>query len=272
MSILQEGWECFRLGEFERALEKFHLVESRSAADSPEYLESLMGQASLWNTRQDKRDPRRAEKLYLKIVKLAPGSQAASWASLDLVRIMHLTRADQPLDYVSLAKNYRQVALKYPGTSAAEEALLQAMALEEIQADRGKLLNLIKEYQDFLTTHPESGYKGAVYGAMARLYDSLRRYEEKLTSLLHALEFQDIDKLNPNEQYVWIYWTIAVTAEFDVGNFPVARRFYNKLLAEYPSDLLVFRAREALSRMDRVESDLKLGRAIPESQPLGSLR
>jgi len=52
------------------------------------------------------------------------------------------------------------------------------------------------------------------------------------------------------------YWHLATTAEFNVGDFATARKYYRKLIDEYPSDQKVFPAQQALIRMDKVENSV----------------
>ena len=270
--LLTEAWQDYRLGDFDRANNLFQRVEGSSSETQPEYAESLLGQASIWNTRQDERDPARADALYAKIEQLDPRGPIGAWAMLDRVRVGHLRRADETLDYQALARSYRQVRERYPGSAAGDEGYLQALALEEINASPSQAISLLNEYKTFLTKHPQSVYRGPIHAAMARLFGKLGQPQKKLAELVASLEFREIDRGNPNELLVWNYWEIAVAAEFDAGNFPVARAYYQKIIQEYPSDLLVFRCRQALKRMDFVEGELRAGRKIPAnfSQPADS--
>ncbi len=261
--LLNEAWQEYRLSDFDRADATFLRAQSASSEGQPEYMESLLGQASIWNTRQDDRESARADALYAKIEQLDPHGPMGAWASLDRVRVEHLRRADETLDYRALARSYRQVRESYPGSAAGDEGYLQALALEEINASPSQERSLLKEYQTFLAQHPQSVYRGPIHAAMGRLLGKLGQPQEKLAELISSLEFREIDKGNPNELLVWNYWEIAVTAEFDAGNFAVARDYYRKIIQEYPSDLLVFRCQQALKRMDFVEGELRAGRKLP---------
>lgn len=46
-------------------------------------------------------------------------------------------------------------------------------------------------------------------------------------------------------------------AEFDLGDFTLAREFYQKLIKEYPTDQRVFPAKLALKRMDETEAKIR---------------
>ena len=57
-----------------------------------------------------------------------------------------------------------------------------------------------------------------------------------------------------------MYWNIAYAAEFEAGNFAVAREYYRRLMNEYPQDVRIFGVRKALERMDAIEAALREGR------------
>ena len=53
------------------------------------------------------------------------------------------------------------------------------------------------------------------------------------------------------------YWYIAVVAEFEVGDFETARKYYRLLMTEYPRDRRNFGAKTAIERMDALEEKLR---------------
>ena len=65
-----------------------------------------------------------------------------------------------------------------------------------------------------------------------------------------------MDVTNPFYDNSFRYWNIATTAEFEVGDFDLARVYYTRLIEEYPQDIRVFGCQQALGRMDRVEEEL----------------
>ncbi|HPY62737.1 MAG TPA: hypothetical protein PLJ22_06290, partial [Kiritimatiellia bacterium] len=53
------------------------------------------------------------------------------------------------------------------------------------------------------------------------------------------------------------YWNLATIAEFEVGDFDLARHYYNKLLEAYPTDIRVYGCKQALARMDALEAQIR---------------
>ena len=51
--------------------------------------------------------------------------------------------------------------------------------------------------------------------------------------------------------------TSGDVAEFDVGDFGLARLYYRKLIEEYPKEQRVFLAKQELKRMDEMEIEIR---------------
>jgi hypothetical protein len=88
-------------------------------------------------------------------------------------------------------------------------------------------------------------------------HTTLKQPELRLRAEENALKTYEIDPTNPSAELGWFYWTVATIAEFEVGDFDTARKYYRKLLAEYPHDQMVFGAKQALKRMDDLEAKLR---------------
>jgi hypothetical protein len=54
-----------------------------------------------------------------------------------------------------------------------------------------------------------------------------------------------------------LYWRVATLAEFELGDFDLARENYRKIIAEYPTEQLVFLCKQELKRMDALEEKLR---------------
>jgi hypothetical protein len=83
------------------------------------------------------------------------------------------------------------------------------------------------------------------------------------------METRERDPTNPRTDFSSAYWAIATRAEFREGDFEVARRYYGKLMAEYPTDMRAFGAGLALKRMDEVEARLRAGQPVPSTLAIG---
>ena len=74
-----------------------------------------------------------------------------------------------------------------------------------------------------------------------------------------SLEARELDPTNPYSDNAALYWEIATIAEFEAGDFAVARKYYKGLVDEYPQDQRRWGARLALERLDAVEAKLRKG-------------
>jgi tetratricopeptide (TPR) repeat protein len=273
---IREGWKQYRLSEFNEALSIFESVEASQPRGSQPYLQSLYGQASCWNHRRDGRDIAKAISHYREVITQAADDPLAAWCALDIVRTEHLAPADQPIDYPKLIRDYADVYARYPQTPAGEEAFLHKSNLSVPLADAEKAQTLLAEIQEFLASHPATPFLPQFYDMMAEYCHKLNDEDRRLDYLVKAVEARPVDPASPLDDRSTAYWKIAYAAEFDAGNFSLAREYYQRLISEYPKDIRIFGARKALERMDAIESALREGRPLareliagqPCSEPL----
>jgi tetratricopeptide (TPR) repeat protein len=259
---IEGGWAQYRLSEFNSAVKIFQAVGASEPPGSHYHLQALYGEASCWNHRRDGRDTAKAVTLYQAVIDQAPEDPLAAWCALDIVRTQHLAPADQPIDYANLIRNYADVYARYPQTRAGEEAFLYMSSLSVHLADAEKARGLLGQIEQFVLSHPATPFLSQFYGMMAECYHKSGDEGRRIEYLIKALEARPVDPASPLDDRSTAYWNIAYAAEFDAGNFPLAREYYQRLITEYPKDIRVFGARKALERMDAIEAALREGRPL----------
>ena len=269
---IQEGWKRYRFSEFSEALGIFESVEASQPRGSEAYLQSLFGQASCWNHRRDGRDTAKAISLYQEVITQAPANPLAAWCALDIVRAKHLAPADQERDYPKLAEGYGEVYKKYPKTPAGEEAFVYQIRLTLSAATGDEARKKIAEIEAFLARHPNTPFRSPLYTLMAEASHRLNEEEKRLDSMIKAIETREVDPRTPFFELSTAYWNIAYAAEFEAGNFELAREYYQRLINEFPRESRVFASRKALARMDAIEAALREGRSIPPHYLGGALQ
>jgi tetratricopeptide (TPR) repeat protein len=269
---IQEGWKRYRLSEFSEALHIFESVEASQPRGSEAYLQSLYGQASCWNHRRDGRDSAKAISYYQEVITQAPANPLAAWCALDIVRATHLAPADQERDYPKLAEEYGEVYKKYPDTLAGEEAFVYEIRLTLPTASADQARAKLSEIEGFLEQHPNTPFRSPLYLLMAEAYHRLNEEEKRLDYMIKAIEAREVDPRTPFFELSTAYWNIAYAAEFEAGNFEIAREYYQRLINEFPRESRVFASRKALARMDAVEAAVREGRSIPPQYLGGALQ
>ena len=121
-----------------------------------------------------------------------------------------------------------------------------------------------------VTQHKE--YRGIAWGLnttpMERFpkliveYQTLNIPEKRLWAEERSLETTEVDPTNPFTEFAWQYWNLATIAEFEVGDFALARHYYNLLLEKYPTDIRVYGCKQALARMDALEAKIRAEEGI----------
>ena len=238
---LREGWEQFRLAEFNLAVKAFESGVAQTGTNPVLQAKALYGLAMTWALRRPGEDPVKAVELYRRAIAVAPGSDAAAWSLLAIAQLQH---------------TYQDVIDKFPAHPAGEEAFLFQQAATLAVPRKETARQAVGELVDFLKTHPQSSYRYAAWKLLAHGYQFLGEHENRLVALLETLRAVEADAGAPID-HAGDYWSIATLAEFDCGNFAVAREFYRKLIAEYPTDQRIFLAKRELHHMADVEARLR---------------
>ncbi len=264
---IREGWKQYRLSEFSSALRFFQSARESQPRGSELYLQALYGEASCWNHRRDGRDIAKAVAGYRSVIEEAPQNPLAAWCALDIVRTRHLVPADQTIDYEQLVRDYADVFQRYPQTPAGEEAFLYESSLSLPSADPAQARKILANVTRFLSTHPRTPFLSQFYTIVAECYRKMDDQNRRIEYMIRALATREVDPSNPIDDRSTAYWNIAYAAEFEAGDFALAREYYKRLMNEYPQDIRIFGVRRALERMDAIEAALCEGR-----NPVSSLR
>ncbi|MBE2178936.1 MAG: hypothetical protein IAE97_00490 [Chthoniobacterales bacterium] len=262
-ALLRQAWEDYRNSEFALATQTFRALQASQPAGAEIAVEALYGEASCWNHRRSGRNIAKAVALYDALLDQHPDSPLAPWAALDRVRTRHLAPADQDIDFPQLIQDYAALERRYPGTPAAADAFLYRIRLAVSLADAAQAAVLATEIEAHLAAHPEEPYRSPLLKILAEAHHKRGAEDRRLASLVGALESREDDPSTPFFERSTAYWEIAYAAEFDAGDFALARKFHRLLLEEFPNDDRAFAAEKALARMDRVEADVRAGRMPP---------
>ncbi|MCE9614608.1 MAG: tetratricopeptide repeat protein [Lentisphaerae bacterium] len=256
---VEAGWTHYRLGEFDSAVRAFDRALAAKPPADPQHLLALYGLATTWNLRTPlgDQDKTRARHYYEDIVTRAPQSDLAAWSMLALARLQHVVPVGEEPDYEAVRAAYDAVIDRFPEHLAGQEAFIyrQATLIQTLQT--GPTSQAVTALHAFIDRHPKSGFLSGAYSLLASGYETLHEPEHQLEAELKALDSMEFDPTNPKFENSGAYWKIATIAEFEAGDFATARRFYRRLMDEYPQDIRVFAAEEALRRMDGVEARLR---------------
>jgi len=258
---LKSGWEHYRLGEFDRAVTAFEAVLEGRGGSTNQIPDATYALAVTWDLRMPVTSQKKklAAELYRTVFEQYPESRPAPWSMLALARMRHLVPVGKEPDYKAVREAYLKVWDTYPDAQAGQEAFVHLQSTYIGTMDREQTRRAARALRDFIAKHPDSKLRYAARVLLVQAYQILDEPDELLHGLIQVLDSQEIDKSNPFIENSWRYWTIAVTAEFEAGDFDTARRYYRKLMQEYPQDIRYYGCEEALKRMDRTEAALRAG-------------
>ena len=263
--LIEKGWQKFRLDEqgsaahfFTSALAKLADARSKSPETPTEkrlHIQATYGLGMVWSLGRHGEDSAKARGLFAEVIALEPKGEMAPWAALAIVRDEHLpVKSTDPIDRTALREKYQKVLTGYPGTPAAEEAFAfrQSLFLQTLTTEDAR--TSLAEMTAYLKDHPDTRCQSALYGLISQANRTLHDNPAALAASIKALETKEVDPSNPNMNNIVEYYSIGLTAEYDVGDFATARVYFNKFLDEYPTDQRAFNVRRELERMKMIEA------------------
>jgi tetratricopeptide (TPR) repeat protein len=255
-ALISEGWTAYRLSEFQDAALSFEAARQKAERGSDEWAMATYGLATTWDLRRPGEDPHQATELYQEILATAPNGPMIPWTELALARQKHLVPVGQEPDYAAVNAAYQHIMEKYPGHLAAKEAFLYLQSIQLAQLDPKTSRAAEKKLLDFISNgKPE--FLSPAWSLLTVAYVTLNEQEQRLNAELKSLELTEVDPSDPYIEFGGRYWNIATIAEFEVGDFTTARKYYNLLLEKYPTDRLGYGCKQALKRMDALEAKLR---------------
>lgn len=253
---IELAWLKFRMGEYNQAIKIFHKVIADVPENSDEQLQSLYGLGCAQWLKLPGDDKKKAGEFFNEVIKRAPDSDYAAWSMLALVRIIHIVPADQKPDYPKVREEYRKIYEKFPSHIAGHEAFVYMIGTYLCESTRESAELARPKLDEFIKAHPDSPYISSAWRLYSIACEILGQKQEELDAKLNELEKREIDPTNPFMDNASTYWSIAVFAEFEIGDFDTARKYYNLMMKEYPREQRNFGAMMALKRMDALEAKL----------------
>ena len=248
-----DGWEHFRLGEFELASRDFQQAAAVPATEAA----GLFSLAQTWHLRQPNPDPAQAAALYQQVLARAPHSEYAAWSARALAWLQAVPPG-QPLPAIAtVAAGFQEALNRFPDHPAGHEAFLALQALQLQGNAPTQWREVLAALDQFLQAHPTTLYASAIQTLRAHCYRMLDEPAHELAAVQLAWELEKADPLGPQPNPVGAYWRIATISEFDLGDFTTAREYYRRLIAEYPAEQRVFLAKQELHRMDEIEAGIR---------------
>ncbi len=254
------GWEWFRGGEYDLAEKAFSRAAQSSANDVPARAEALYGLAVTWHLRRPGGDSARATNLYRKVMALAPEHDLAAWSALGLARLPEVLPPGKEPPRAERLQAYEEVIDRFPEHPAGIEAFLLQQSLRlAMPSSDDEPREVLAKLDDFLAKHPGSPYAGAAWGLVEQATAWLGLPDRRLEAVFRQWQSAEKDSANPDSKpdLSATYWRIATIAEFEVGDFDLAREYYGKLIDEYPTQQRVFLAKQELQRMAKLEEKLR---------------
>lgn len=243
------GWVEFRMGEYKRAAQMFGEVALGTDVDETSRLRALYGLGCTHWQKLPTADKPQARRIFTEIQELAPTSEYAAWSELALIRMDHIVPVGEKPDYPAIRQRYQALYERFPESMPGHEGFIYLAGTHIASLERGDLETAVTLLDQFIARHPDSPFISSGWFLRSRAAEFLARPEEMLEAKIRSLETVELDPSNPRMENSGRYWLIATTAEFEAGDFAVARDYYQRLIDEYPQDRRRFAAFQALDRL-----------------------
>ncbi len=258
-AAIESGWNYFSASEYSLALADFVRAEALAGDDAAALQEAKFAQGLIWHVRtRPENDPKKARAAYDAAIAINPGSDFAAWSALWKARIASEVEAGEYPPAEGRLAAYQEVVDKYAGHPAGEEAFLcvEAIKLEDDTPETA--IKVRDEIIAFLAdpAHENSGWRQTAYGILGNCDDILDDLDGAYEHTLKWWESRYVNPKDPKADPALIDWTLALAAEFDIGDFEAARRHYNAFIERYPTHQRVFLAKLELERLDKLEREL----------------
>lgn len=254
--IVNRAWVAYRLNEFHDAILRFEEARAASEPGSDDWAMATYGLGITWDLQRPGEDPKKATAYFTEALEKAPKSPIAPWVELALVRQKHLVPVGQEPDYDEVKAGFTHIMETYPGHLAAKEAFLylEGIRLAELDPESSRVAesNLLA-----FVEHENKEFVSPVWSLLTVAYVTMDEQIKRLKAEENSFATVEKDPLDPSVEYAWAYWNLATIAEFEVGDFELARKYYRELLAQYPNDIRVYGCKQALERMDALEAKVR---------------
>ena len=255
-ALIAEGWTAYRLSEFQNAVLAFESARASAETGSDDWAMATYGLATTWDLRRPGEDPKRATQLYQDILAAAPASPMIPWTELALARQMHLVPVGQEPDYAAVNAAYQHILDKFPGHLAAKEAFLYLQSIQLAKLEPTSTRAAIANLNDFVARERKE-FLSPAWSLLAVGNQTLGEQEKRLEAERNSFETTEVDPSDPFIEFAWAYWNLGTIAEFEVGDFDMARKYYQLLIDKYPKDIRVYGCKQALARMDALEAKIR---------------
>jgi len=254
-----EGWNYYRLTEFNLA-QKYFEVSMKLATNETQRIRALSSLADVWNYRSPGQDRDKAAEIYRQVIEQDAAKAWAPWAALALARQTLWKAIDQFPDLAVMEEAYGGIMRDYPGTQAAEEAFLYLQTVRIAQLDDTVLDKAVAELEEWVVANPDSKLLSRAYGMLGHAYHLRREGVKYIAALAKSAEIEKIQGQNenvPQQDQSEAYFKMGTAAQFDAGDFEMARKYYGMLIEETPTDQRVFIAEQHMAEMDKYEASVR---------------
>jgi tetratricopeptide (TPR) repeat protein len=249
-TAIRSGWLYVSVSEFDRAETIFSKVIAGSTRGSRDELLARFGLANAYQHRKPLPKFKEAEEVYASLIKDDKEDEIGAWSALAIARMAHLQLYEvgkalpTKSDFAPVQNKYKEVVEKFTGSPAVDEAVvfLASCYVEQLRPEAAR--NAVGFLEPWISAHPASSHLSPAYFQLAAAHEILNDRKAQLQALIKADESR-MDR-NPDGGR---YFKVASVAE-RAGEIEIARKYYQKILKEFPTDFRGYWCKRGLKRLE----------------------
>lgn len=154
-----------------------------------------------------------------------------------------------------LQQKYEAVYARFPNTIAGEEAFLYHIALAIATLPGDRLEQIRREVASYLSSHPTSLFTPELLGLAAYMAGKSGDHRRAVELTLAAIEANSVSPRELQHGDQLLLFQAGLAAQFDVGDFDLARQLYARYIKTYPTDQRCFLLEQLVNDMNSRERE-----------------
>jgi tetratricopeptide (TPR) repeat protein len=236
--LLTEGWNQLDLVNYPACGAAFEKALA-SKPTAAQQAEALFGLGHLWQYRQPQ-DEVKAREYYTRVSEEFRDTPSGPLALLALARQADMPQYEKDRKREQARELYRKVIARYPGHFASEEAVhrLATTYLEEL-GDPASLDEGVRLLGEHLAKHPDSFLAPVMHLQLGGVCYDRKEYRKAVEHWTTADELDakaGKDRAMDRSMQAGLYFRIAKVAEKQLQDYPLAIKWYERIVNEIKRD------------------------------------
>jgi tetratricopeptide (TPR) repeat protein len=250
--MLDDGWNEMHFANWPKAREILEAVEAK--ADNRQVkAEAMFALSNLWRQRQPGSDIVKSKALLEQIVGDYKDTSVAPWAMLTLARMADLPEYEKDRNVKEATRLYEEIVQRFPTLPVADEATLRLAFtyIEKIddEASQAKGSEIMEKW---LAARPDNYLAAAMQTMLGDRYQrrgDQTQHKDDYARAMACWAAADKAGIPGLDDRATLYYKMGNVAEHKLKDYPLAVKWYEKLVYEVQRDRRFYVSKLAAERL-----------------------